>query len=152
MHHAANVEEHEMLRNVLLSLFILSICSYQTVFAANQPAIAWKDIGFLPVYGDIKENSDVTFSLRKDWRTLESYIVRINSGQQLASQWPYYLGQAVNARSTFIHIGQMDAQGNITPIHSDLLNKVYVKDSDSSKYFIVIDSTPADCNRQAHPK
>lgn len=100
----------------------------------------WNELANFIANSDINPGVKIKFRLLKNGADLESYTITATAGQNLASQWPYYLGLEINSKSTLVNLGQLDANtGVVTPVQSATLNKVYVKDSNLTPYNFVVD-------------
>ncbi|WP_051279751.1 lytic polysaccharide monooxygenase [Chitinilyticum aquatile] len=106
----------------------------------------FKDLGQVRAYQDLAENSKISFRLF-DAQGLDlektELIVGIDnqSGQNtgLASNWPYFLAQKVNASSRHVSIGVLQGNGSVTAIQNAQDNHVYSRNGASYTFRIDIE-------------
>jgi chitin-binding protein len=66
----------------------------------------------------------------------------LGEGEAGAEDWPFFLAEEVNGNSSLVKIGVIDAEGNISPVHSSQRNTVYV--SSTAEYTFQVDIDMAD--------
>lgn len=100
---------------------------------------SWKELSSITANTVLAPNTKVMFRLFKDGVEAEVDTITLNSSQTNPNQWPNALATYVNGKSTLVHIGQMNTTGQINPVTSATLNKIYVNTSDISPYSMAID-------------
>ena len=96
--------------------------------------IEWKSIGLIRAEQDLSSGDTVTLRLFDgSGGDAEAHSITLTEGQTGANDWPFYLGEEVNASSFLVNIGVLDAEGNIEPVRESHGNTVYVaEDSEFS--------------------
>lgn len=114
-------------------------CS-DVILSGGTQTTSWKELTTLTSRGDLVKDTEVSLRLFKRGTEVQTFKVKMTAGQNTATEWPYYLGLDVNAKSNLVHIGQLNAvTGQITPLRSTTQNKVYINDSDLTGYTIGVD-------------
>lgn len=118
--------------------------SCSDVLLGNENPIQWNAVSNLTSTSSVKQGTQVALWLMKDCQEIESHRVTMSADQTAQDAWPYQLGQHVNASSSMMRIGQLNNQtGDVTPVKSATDNIVYVKDTETSRYFYILDFLPA---------
>jgi len=69
----------------------------------------------------------------------ETHTIELQDGQTGADQWPFYLAQHVNVRSSLVKIGVLDADGNINSVQSSQNNNVYISSEQEFSFQVDIE-------------
>ncbi len=92
---------------------------------------------------DLSPGDSVTFRLfDAQSRDAGTHTVVLGEGEAGAEDWPFFLAEEVNGNSSLVKIGVIDAEGNISPVHSSQRNTVYV--SSTAEYTFQVDIDMAD--------
>ncbi|AGH55120.1 TPA: lytic polysaccharide monooxygenase [Legionella pneumophila] len=89
--------------------------------------------------GDIAANTKITLRVFKHEVEVESTSITVTESNRTAEQWPLALGAAVNNRSSLVRIGQLDPQSGQVVLAANQANKIYLSDSDTSSYHVLVD-------------
>lgn len=109
------------------------------VVLATQTQNTWKLLDDFYTNINLELNTKVIFRLFKGSTEIATYDVQMGAGQLEQNKWPYYLAQDINNKSILIHIGQLDQNGQVIPVQSATLNKIYINDPNPANYHFAID-------------
>jgi chitin-binding protein len=106
-------------------------------FGASAPT-DWKDIGSVRAQSDLPVGSKVTFRLfdAAGGNALMTSIT-VGIGETALTAWPYKLATAVNAASSLVRIGALQASGTIVPVKSATENTVFIPTA--ARYSFAVD-------------
>ncbi|WP_454780542.1 lytic polysaccharide monooxygenase [Legionella sp. WA2022007384] len=113
-------------------------CSDVFIDNVSQPT-SWFELQDFYASADIAANTKVVLRVFKNEVEVENNSLTVTDSNNKATQWPLALGQIVNANSNLVHIGRLDPQTGQVVLEPDQANKIYLSDSVTQNYHVVID-------------
>jgi len=103
-------------------------------------ASPWQALGNVRAMQDLPAGSKVILRLfDAQGQDAQRHSLTLSASNSSANAWPKALAKQVNAASTLVNIGVLDASGAVKPVASSQDNQVYVRSPESYKFQIDID-------------
>ncbi|WP_426751267.1 lytic polysaccharide monooxygenase [Myxococcus sp. Y35] len=93
------------------------------------PPSPWKELGQVQAREDLPAGSSVTLRVfDAQGGDAESHVHPLATATP-AAQWIHALAQRVNAASSRVQVGVLDAEGRVNPVQNATANRVYARDT-----------------------
>ncbi|WP_274519603.1 lytic polysaccharide monooxygenase [Legionella brunensis] len=114
-------------------------CSDVFINTPGKP-VEWYELQSLYNTAEIESGTTVKLRLfNHENGEIETHSIVVTDQNNGGNQWPFALGEKVNANSSLLRIGQINSETGEVVLTSGEANKIFISDKDTSHYHVAID-------------